>query len=86
MEELLGYFADWIGLDLQGRSTGRIIVIVALYSTAGLLLFLVGLYLLTKYDDDAVWILSGVVCALLGAVFLIRIGLNIRVLLRPPKA
>jgi hypothetical protein len=46
MEELFGYLADWLGLELRGRSTGRIVVIVALYATAGLLLFCAGLYLL----------------------------------------
>jgi hypothetical protein len=86
VEELLGYIADWIGLDLRGQSTGRIAVIVALYTTAGLLLLSAGLYLLTQYDRDPPSILSGFICLLLGAAFLIRVGLNVRALLRRPNA
>lgn len=86
MEELLGYVADWIGLDLRGRSTGRIVVIVALYTTAGLLLIAAGLYLLTQSDRDPVSILSGLICLLVGGAFLIRIGLNVRALRRRPNA
>jgi hypothetical protein len=86
VQELLGALADWLGLDLRGRSIGRIIVIVALYTAAGLLLALAGFYLIAAYRDDPVSILSGLVCLALGVAFLIRIGVNVRALLRRPKA
>lgn len=86
MEEFFGYLADRIGLDLRGRSTGRIMVIVALYTAAGLLLLFAGFHLLTASYDDAVSRLSGFICVGMGLAFLIRIGLNLRAVLRHPKA
>lgn len=86
MEELLGYMADRIGLDLQGRSVGRILFIVLLYSTLGLLLLIGGLYYLSAhYSEGAVAILTGVILALLGIAFLIRIIVNTTALIRSRK-
>jgi len=82
LEELLGYIADWIGLDLRGRSLPRIIAIVLLYTLAGILLLAFGLYSLAADHDGAVSILSGVICSALGLAFLVRIGTNIARLLR----
>jgi hypothetical protein len=82
LEELLGYIADWIGLDLVGRSRTRIIASVLSYSILGLVLSIGGLYSLISYHNGGVVVLSGVFCSILGLAFLIRIGINLAALFR----
>jgi hypothetical protein len=82
LEELLGYIADWIGLELAGRSQPRIIASVLFFSILGLVLIIGGLYSLISYHNDGVVVLSGVFCSILGLAFLIRIGINLAALFR----
>ncbi len=82
--ELLGYIADWIGLDLRGRSSPRVICIVAFYSIIGLVLLIVGLWYLVRNHDGGS-LLSGGICSVLGLAILVRIAVNISKLLGQGK-
>jgi hypothetical protein len=82
LEELLGYIADWIGLELAGRSRPRIIASVFFFSTLGLVMIIGGIYSLMNYHDDGVAVFSGLFFSILGSALLIRIGINLAALFR----
>ena len=82
LEELLGYIADWIGLELVGRSRPRIIASVLFFSILGLVLTIGGLYFLIDYHDGGVAVLSGAFLSILGLAVLLRIGINLVALFR----
>ena len=82
LEELLGYIANWIGLELIGRSRPRIIASVLFFSIVGLVLMIGGLYFLIDNRDGGVAVFSGAFLSILGLVFLLRIGINLLALFR----
>jgi hypothetical protein len=84
-EELLGYIADWIGLDLVGRSRPRIVASVLFFSILGLVLMVGGLYSLINYHDGSVAVLSGLFLSILGLALVVRIALNLAALFRQQR-
>jgi hypothetical protein len=80
-EELLGHIANWIGLELVGRSRPRIVASVLFFSILGVVLIVAGLYLLMNYHDG-VAVVSGLFLSILGLALVVRIALNLAALFR----
>jgi hypothetical protein len=76
-EEILGYLADRLGLDLRGRSAVRKLVIIALYAGLGLVLLAGGGHYAVVHANDGIALVSGIICALVGIAYVIRITINI---------
>jgi hypothetical protein len=80
LEELLGYIADWIGIELVGRSQSRIISSVLFFSILGLVLIIGGIYSVMNYHNDGVAVFCGLFLSVLGLAFLIWISINLATL------
>lgn len=77
IDELLGALVNRLGLDLRSRSLVRKLVIVGFWLALGALLLVGGVGFVANHLDNAVAIVGGALCALLGAAYLARITFNI---------
>jgi hypothetical protein len=77
IEQLLGHVLEKIGIDLRHMSPRRAVLVTTFYYSVGLMLLVSGSYYFVNHSDEAPGNLGGLICAALGAAYLVRMTLNV---------
>ena len=77
IERLLGHVLEKIGIDLRRMSPRRVVLATTFYYSVGLILLVSGSYYFLNHRDEAPGNLGGLLCAALGAAYIVRITLNV---------